>query len=89
MPAIDQHDWKFESLNAPADNAEAVTPHDTNTLAYVSRALWVGGAGNITVVMKDGTTILFSGVPAGAWMPIRVSQVRATGTTATNIVAVS
>ena len=89
MPAIDLHDWKFESLNSPADNAEAVTPSDSASLVNVSRALWVGGSGNITVIMKDGTTVLFSGVPAGVWMPIRVSQVKATGTTATNIVSVS
>lgn len=89
MAATDNHATLFEGLTAPADNAEAVTPSDSVSLVNVSRALWIGGAGNITVIMKDGTTVLFSGIQAGTWMPLRVSQVKATGTTATLIVSVS
>lgn len=77
------------SMAAPADEAYAVTPSDSVNLAVVSRGLYVGVAGDVTVEMaKVGTTILFKGVPAGAWLPLRVSRVDATGTTATNIVAV-
>lgn len=68
--------------------AAVVTPSDTVDLAFVSRALYVGGAGNITVIMAgDGSTVLFSAVPAGLVLPIRVNRVKATGTTATLIVA--
>ena len=71
-------------------SAVAVTPSDTVDLTYVSRALWVGGtSGTITAIMADGTTVLFSGVPTGTLLPIRVSRVKATGTTATLIVAIS
>ena len=56
----------------------------------MSRALWVGGtSGTITAIMADGTTVLFSGVPTGTLLPIRVSRVKATGTAATLIVAIS
>jgi hypothetical protein len=71
---------------APATTARAVTPSDTTTLGG-SRALWVGGAGNLTLDFADGATnILMSGVPAGTLLPVAVLKVKA-ATTATLIVA--
>ena len=70
----------------PASDAIAVTPHDTTELDTVCRALYVGGAGNVSVVM-NGTVVTFAGVGAGQILPIRTSLVRATLTTATSIVA--
>jgi len=72
----------------PAINAAAVTPDDSNDLTYMTRALWVGGAGNVTVIMQGGgAAVTFSGVTAGTVLPIRVSRVKSTSTTATLIVA--
>lgn len=72
---------------APADNAEAVTPHATNELTYATRAVYVGGAGNLVVAMwGGGADVTFTGVLAGSVLPIRVKAVRATST-ATSIVA--
>lgn len=76
-----QPDW-------PATRAAAVTPNDGADLAWPTRSLYVGGAGNISVDMADsGSAVVFNGVPAGTFMPLRVKRVRATGTTATLIVA--
>lgn len=74
------------------DHAVAVTPHDSNALTRETRAVWVGGAGNITCRMRSAgqatpSDVVFTGVPAGTLLPIRVTHVRATGTTATNMVA--
>lgn len=77
------------SLNYPAEHAEAVTPSDSTDLAIVSRALWVGGAGTVAVVMASGAAVTFSGVPAGTHLPIRVSRVKSTGTTGTLILSLS
>lgn len=76
-------------LNAPCTLAAAVTPHDTNELSVTTRSVYVGGAGNLTVTMAGGGNATFNSVPAGTVLPIRVSKVLATGTTATNIVALS
>jgi len=77
-----------DAPSTPARNAAAVTPHATNPLANVSKGLYVGGAGDITCRLVDDTSdVVFTAVPAGAVLPIRVAYVRATGTTATNIVA--
>lgn len=75
--------------SGPAKNAVAVTPHDTNAIASC-RALYVGGAGNVTLrTNDDDADVLFTAVPAGSILPVRVRYVRATGTTATAIVALS
>ena len=71
-----------------AGSAVAVTPSDSTILAH-TRALFVGGAGNVAVrMMHSQATITFTGVPAGALLPISVDKVMLTNTTATNIVAV-
>lgn len=80
----------------PASFAVVVTPSDTTNLKDLfsgefPRGLYVGGTGNLTVVMAGDrgadTTVLFSAVPAGALLPIRVKRVMA-ATTATLIVAI-
>jgi hypothetical protein len=66
-----------------ASDAFAITPSDATTQrAY---ALYVGGAGNVAVKTEDGTTLTFAGAQAGMILPLRVTQVLSTGTTATNI----
>ncbi|WJR67242.1 hypothetical protein QTA58_00260 [Neorhizobium sp. CSC1952] len=70
----------------PASNAEAVTPSDSTDLTHVSRGLYVGVAGDISVIMRGGQTVTIS-VQAGLH-PLAVSRVRASGTTATGIVAI-
>lgn len=76
-------------VNSPAYNAVAVTPSDSTDMTVVSRAIYVGGAGNITVNMAgSGTAVTFTAVPAGSMLPIAVARVKSTGTTATSIVAV-
>lgn len=77
-------------MDAPAEGAYAVTKHDTNELDPYSRAIYVGGAGDLTVVMRSdetATPVTFTAVPAGTVLPIRCKLVRSTATTATAIVA--
>lgn len=89
MPdATEQFGGLSPAMDAPGEGAIAVTTSDATNLTKYSRALYVGGAGNLTVVMRDDTVVLFSSVPAGTILPIRVKRVNATATTATNIVAI-
>lgn len=85
MPATDNFANTSPGISGPARNAAAVTPSDAAELANVSRALYVGGAGNIAVVMASGDEVTFTGVTAGSVLPIQVKQVKATSTTATTI----
>lgn len=73
-----------------ATQASAVTPSDTVALPDVTRFLYVGGAGDLTVIMAEDSTltpITFKAVPVGTVLPLAVSLVHATLTTATLIVA--
>jgi len=47
--------------------------------------LYVGGAGNVSVVTVGGDTATFFAVPAGTTLPIQVVKLRSTSTTATNV----
>lgn len=71
----------------PARNLAAVTPSDSTDLANVAKGLWVGGAGNVSIIAADDSAaVLISGVAAGTLLPIRAKRVLATNTTATLIV---
>lgn len=73
---------------APAESCVAVTANDSTDLSGgLTRALYIGGGGAVSIDDAAGNTVLFSGLNAGTVLPIRVKRVRATNTTATNIVA--
>lgn len=75
----------------PARHAFAVTPSDSADLTprFATKGLFVGGAGNLNIDTMDGKTVLMTGIPAGAFVPVQVKRVRSTSTTATNIVALA
>lgn len=74
------------AADAPYANAAAVTPSDTVDLQFVTRALYVGVSGDVTVNMPGGAAILFKAMPVGLYA-IRCTRIKAAGTTATNILA--
>lgn len=83
----DTFDGKQAVLDSPAFHAEAVAPSDSADLPTVSRALYVGGTGDVEVVMAGGgAAVVLKNVVSGSLLPIRVARVRDTGTTATDIV---
>ena len=69
-------------LDSPASHGFAITPHDSNELAEVTRAVYVGTAGALAVTLLSGAETILSGVPAGTLLPIRARRVLSTGTTA-------
>lgn len=73
------------SLESPARRAEAVTPSDIADLPNFSRALYVGGAGDIEVTTVGGDTVTLTA--ASGFLPLCVARVHAAGTSATDIVA--
>ena len=77
-----------DAVSAPARRALAVTPHDTNPLTDIPKALYVGTAGNVTMRGVDGAADqVWRNVPAGAILPFRAAYVRAAGTSAADILA--
>ncbi|PWE56187.1 hypothetical protein DEM27_12210 [Metarhizobium album] len=74
------------SLSGPASSGFSITPNDATDLAETVRALYVGGGGNLSVTMLSGEVVTLANVFAGSILPLRAVRVRATGTTATDIV---
>ena len=81
---------RADSVTAPAARARTVTPHDSNALPEVPKALYVGSGGTITMRGSgDSSDSVWANVPSGTVIPFRASHVRATGTTAADILALS
>jgi hypothetical protein len=85
----DPYSSHVSGLESPASDGFAVTPDDTNPLPSATRALYVGGGGDVTVTMKSGATVTFKAVAGGAILPVRVVAVAASGTTATDLVGLA
>lgn len=81
----DQFNSYATELDSPAVSAVEITPADGADLAWTSRALYVGGQGDVKVTTCGGDTVTFVGLVG--LLPVRVKRVFATGTTATGIVA--
>lgn len=75
------------TLTSPATNAIEITPNDLTPLDLVTRALYVGQTGDVSVEMQSGQIVDFQNVQGGSILAIRTLKVRATGTTATGIIA--
>ena len=68
----------------PAEDAVVIVPSDSANQGPF-RGLYVGVAGNITLVTLANNTVLFSNVPVGVF-PVGCRRVNSTNTTATNMV---
>jgi hypothetical protein len=91
MAAVDNFAGSYAAgratLHGPLTNIVTVTPHDTNELAFVTRALYIGGAGNVRLVTPEGDDVTLTALAVGVWHPIRCKIVKVSTTTATLILA--
>ena len=91
--------YRHVNNTVAAHDAAVITASDTTQLE-VTRGVYVGGNGNLSVCMVDsevvsgdsaataqGVDVIFYNVPAGTVLPIQVVRVLSTGTTATNLLA--
>jgi hypothetical protein len=79
-----------------AGRAAAVTPSDTldipsvatqNGLGNNGCVLYVGTGGTLKVTTVGGDEVTFTGIVSGTFVPVQVLKVWATGTSASNILA--
>ena len=85
MPIKDYHATWQHDQTGPIVGAFDVTPDDGADLAVMTRAIMVTVAGDVAVVFKDGSAITMTALQPGVQYAVRLSRVRATGTTATGI----
>jgi len=65
----------------------AITPNDSANLPRPGAFVYVGGDGNVKITAEEEGTVTFIGMSAGDILPVSVVRVFATGTTATNLIA--
>jgi len=71
----------------PAVSAFEITKNDTTVFPSPTRYIYVGGAGDLAVLLSGDTVpVTLSAVPAGTVLPLCATKVMATNTTATLIV---
>lgn len=89
MP-FDTFSTVIDSLVAPARNCFSITPNDTAILPSLPKAIYVGTGGNLVVRAVDGTAdVTFTNVANGTILDIRITSIRATGTTAANLIGLA
>ncbi len=85
------------SKTKPSEYAVAVTPSDTVAIEFngrgdSTRGLYVGSGGDISVEMVGvglvDATVVFVAVPTGTLLPIEITRVNTTATTASSLVAI-
>lgn len=72
--------------DGPADTAVALTPSDSASVAAF-RGVYVGVGGDVSVQTAGDVAVVFKNAIAGMILPVIGQRVNATGTTATNLVA--
>lgn len=64
-----------------------VTSDSVNLVGGPTKGIYVGGTGDISLIMNDGSSITFTALAAGVVHSISAKRINATGTTATGIIA--
>lgn len=72
---------------APGSGSASVTPSNSTDLAQVARSLYVTVAGDVTFTGLDGVDSVWT-VPANFIIPVAMTRVKSTGTTATGLIAI-
>ena len=69
------------TLSAPARRMYVVTPHATNPISPLPKALRFNAAGNVVLRAVDSEADVTITVAAGETLAVRASHIRVTGTT--------
>jgi hypothetical protein len=85
MSISDKFSEYTSGLSSPICGGFDIAPDDATDLSSVTRAIILGAAGDVAVVLKNGDAITLPALAAGVIYPVRVSRVLATGTTATGL----
>lgn len=81
---------RADSADAPSAHPFAVVPSDAAPLTMIPKALYVGTGGTLVLRTSSGSAdVTFRNLADGQLLPVRAQYVRATGTTAADIVALA
>lgn len=76
-----------DTPTAPSLDCFAITPSDQDDLPAVTKAIYVGEGGSVVLrPVRGSNDVTFRNLPSGYVLDVRVSAIRATGTTATSLI---
>jgi hypothetical protein len=88
--ASDAFELTGQSLIAPASQAFAITPSDTDDLPRAAKAFYVGTGGDVVVRAIDSNAdVVLRNAAAGSVIAIRLRAVRSAGTTAGDLIGLA
>ena len=85
---VDPHGYYSDSEWSPARAPYAITPHDANELPVIPKGIYVGTGGDVVLRSVDGAAdVTYRNLPDASYIAVRAKYVRATGTTAADLIA--
>tara|TARA_R110000868_G_scaffold32613_1_gene118683 strand:- start:1301 stop:1573 length:273 start_codon:yes stop_codon:yes gene_type:complete len=82
---------RFEKGFAPMTSSRKpfpIVPHDSNPLAIIPKGIYVGTGGDVVLRGVEGTgDVTYKNLPSASYIAVQASHVRATGTTASDMIA--
>ena len=88
MTSTDRFSNVSDSILAGSRAPYAVAPDDVAPLPAVPKGIFVGTGGDVTLRgAGSDADVTYRNLPDASYIAVRASHVRATGTTATNLIA--
>lgn len=76
-----------DSAAHPSRSPYAIIPDDTAALAVVPKGIYVGTGGDVALRGIEGSEdVIYRNLPDASYIAVRASHVRATGTTAADLI---
>jgi len=77
-----------DAPSSPSCAPYALVPHDSDELTLTPKGIYVGSGGDVTLRGVDGVAdVTYKNLPDASYIAVRAQYVRATGTTATDLIA--
>ncbi|QCI92878.1 hypothetical protein [Novosphingobium sp. EMRT-2] len=84
----DRANWQRDGADLPARAPYPITPSDDDELPVLPKGIYVGTGGDVTLRGVDSEEdVTYKNFPSASFIAVRAKFVRATGTTATDLIA--
>ncbi len=79
--------FAIDSLTGPARAPFAIVPNDTMPLTVIPKRIFVGTGGHVALRGMNATAdVVYRNVASGVYLNVRPGFIRATGTTAADLI---
>lgn len=84
----DRANWQRDGADLPARAPFAIVPDDDDQLPLLPKGIYVGTGGDVCLRgVESDEDVTYKNLADGSYIAVRAKFVRATGTTASNLIA--